>query len=48
MGRDPLKYYPWEFTIKDGRTIIAKFTDKEILEMKKLYPEIKWSDNVQD
>ena len=35
-------YYKWEFTLDDGSTVIAKFTDKEIEKMKKDHPEINW------
>lgn len=33
----------WEFILKDGGSIKAKFTDKEIEKMKLENPEIKWT-----
>ena len=38
---DPL-YYPREFTLKDGSSIIAKLTNKEMKEMLEEHPEIEW------
>lgn len=35
-------YYPWLLYLRDGTTITAKFTNKEIEEYKILYPEINW------
>lgn len=38
-------FHPWEFTLKDGTTIIAKFTDLEIKLMKEKYPDIKFKED---
>lgn len=38
-------YYLWEFITLDGNKYYARFTDAEIAEYKKMYPEIKWSEN---
>lgn len=43
MDQRKRKYYKWEFTLKDGSAITAKFTDKEIREMEVLYPLIKFT-----
>ena len=35
--------YLWEFLLKDGKTVHARFTDTEINELKTKYPEISWT-----
>lgn len=39
-----MRYNNWIFKIDDGRTIIARYSDAEIEEMKKNYPEVNWVD----
>jgi hypothetical protein len=36
--------YTWEFILNDGTSVFARFSDWEIEEMKKKYPEVKWGD----
>lgn len=33
-------YYTWEFKLKDGTSVFAKFTDEEMLEREKMFPEV--------
>lgn len=40
----PIKHL-WQFLDKVGYWHDAYFTDEEILEMKKKYPEVKWKDS---
>jgi hypothetical protein len=42
LMNEKLKYL-WEFELKDGSFIRAKFTDDEIKEMQIKYPQIRWS-----
>jgi len=35
-------YHKWEFKLKEGGSHFAYFTDEEIEERKKLYPEVNW------
>ncbi len=37
-----MTFHRWEFLLKDETTIVARFTDEEIEDMKIKYPKVRW------